>query len=332
MRRDRRPLTRGASAAALALQIACGGTPTVPTAPPSSSAQASSAPARIDVTRASIGLLSIEAGGTLQLKATAVDGAGGQRDVTGTAVWQSSDPATAVVTSSGVVKGGQPGSAEIAATVEGVTGKVRVDIVGAAEIPRNCAAATLSSYETNVSPLENDVNFNVHTPYSDCRWTALDDASWLTVSGGSEPLFDPGRSGNGYLTLLAAANDTLSPRVARVTVTFTDGTTLVHTLTQAAPSCVFTLSPTERSAPYAATSGSFSVQANPPTCSWSVAPFHFDPAWNFSATGSGIGTGTVNYAVNPTPKNITSISFPIRIVGTNPLDPPAVFMVRLKNP
>lgn len=273
--------------------------------------------------------MTVEAGGSLQLKALAFDGAGASRDVTETAIWQSSDPKTAVATSTGLVKGGQAGSVDISATVDGVSGRVRIDVTAMLATPRNCAAATLSSYAASFTPFADVIDTTVVTPFPDCRWTAKSDSPWLTGDGAT--FYDPGRSGDGRIVFNVADNNTLAARVAHLTVTFTDGKTLVFTVTQAAPSCVFVLSPAERSAPYAAISGSFDVQASPSTCSWTawIDP-RISPVWNLRASGGGTGVGSVTYSVNP-PANHTRISFPIQIRGANPLDPPAVFWLRLTN-
>ena len=282
---------------------------------------------------ASAGALTLPPGGSLQLKAIAIDGAGGQRDITSMVTWQSSDPEKAVATPSGLVKGGMIGAVDVSATLDGVTGKASIDI---RLPPTNCAAATLSENSVSVTPFNTVVWASVTTPSSDCRWTAVSDSSWLNPGDwslwekGTGSLFDPGRSGDGSFSYTASANRTLSPRTARVRVSFRDGAVLEYTVRQDAPTCAVTIAPAERTVPYAATSGSFAVHVSPSSCSWK-AWIHpgIHPAWNLRASGGSVGDGTITYSANPTPTNLSSIAFWIHAVPSNPLDPPARFHLSL---
>lgn len=307
----------GVAAVAVLAQLACGGSPTNPSG---------STITRIDVSAAAAGALSVAPGQTLQLKAAATYVDGSQRDVTGMAVWQSSDPKTAVVSMSGMVTGGLAGAVDVSAALEGVTGKARVDV---ATPPPNCAAATLSSSSSSFTPFADVVQAQVLTPFSNCRWTARSDADWLTHGSPGSTFQDPGRSGDGWVVFNADVNNTLAARTARIVVTFTDGATLVHTVTQSPPTCVFALSPDTATWPLSGGEGSFSVQASPSSCAWTawVDP-RIDPRWNLHVSGNAVGSGTATYWVAPVIR--LSISFPIKISGSNPLDPPAVFTLRLQ--
>ncbi len=180
------------------------------------------------------------------------------------------------------------------------------------------------------------VRINVVTPFSDCRWTAMSDATWLNPGDqslwetGSGSFYDPGRSGDGGFSFTASANRSLAVRTARIRVTFTDATELVYTLTQGAPTCAITISPGERTAPYAATSGSFDVHVEPSTCVWTawIDP-RTSPVWNLHADGGGTGDGTISYSANPMTGNLSSIGFWIHVVPSNPLDPHARFHLSL---
>ncbi len=307
----------GVATVAVLVQLACGGSPANPS---------SSTITRIDVSAAAAGALSVAPGQTLQLKAAATYADGSQRDVTGMAVWQSSDPKTAVVGMSGMVTGGLAGAVDVSAVLEGVTGKVHIDV---AMPPSNCAAATLSSSSSSFTPFADVVQAQVVTPFSDCRWTATSDAVWLTHGGSGSTFQDPGRSGNGSIIFNAAVNNTLAARTARIVVTFTDGATLVHTVTQSPPTCVFSLSPDTATWPLSGGEGSFSVLASPSSCAWTawIDP-RIDPRWNLHVSGNAVGSGTATYWVAPVIR--LSISFPIKISGSNSLDPPAVFTLRLQ--
>jgi len=72
---------------------------------------------------------SIQAGGSVQLSATAKD-AGGATMSGITLTWTSSNPGVATVSSAGVVKGLAGGSAMVTATAQGVSGKAAVSVTG----------------------------------------------------------------------------------------------------------------------------------------------------------------------------------------------------------
>ena len=263
----------GAALVAVLAQLACSS----PTSPSSSTIT------RLDVSAAAAGALSVAPGQTLQLKAAATFADGSQRDVTGMAVWQSSDPKTAAVSMSGMVTGGLAGAVDVSATLEGVTGKAHIDV---ATPPSNCAAATLSSSSSSFTPFADVVQAQVLTPFSNCRWTARSDAAWLTHGSPGSTFQDPGRSGDGWVVFNAAVNNTLAARTGRIVMTFTDGVTLVHTVTQSPPACVFALSPDTATWPLSGGEGSFAVQATPSSCAWTawIDP-RIDPRWNLHVSG-----------------------------------------------
>lgn len=72
---------------------------------------------------------SFTAKSAVQLAATASLSDGTTRDVTGSAVWQSSNTAVATVTSSGMLSGIVVGSADVQATYQGVSGVVHISVV-----------------------------------------------------------------------------------------------------------------------------------------------------------------------------------------------------------
>ena len=115
-----------------------------------------------------------------------------------------------------------------------------------------------------------------------CSWTATSNAGWISVTSGATG------SGNASATYSVQAN-TAAARLGTLTVA---GQTL--TVSQAAPACSFSISPTQQAFGYAGGTGSVSVTAGP-GCSWS--------SWSNSAwitiTGgtSGTGNGAVSYSV-----------------------------------
>jgi uncharacterized protein YjdB len=79
-------------------------------------------------------------GETVQLKATAKDGAGSV--ISGTATWASSNSSVASVSSSGFVKGLAEGTAKITATISGVTGSATITVNAPVAPPPTTAACS----------------------------------------------------------------------------------------------------------------------------------------------------------------------------------------------
>ncbi len=99
---------------------ACGGNSSVtPTPPPTS-------PTLVSVTIT--GSLSVYAGLTTQLKATANYAKGTPLDVTNQATWASATPAVATISPSGILKGVSTGTADITASYQNVTGTLHVTV------------------------------------------------------------------------------------------------------------------------------------------------------------------------------------------------------------
>jgi probable HAF family extracellular repeat protein len=85
------------------------------------------------------------------------------------------------------------------------------------------------------------------------------------------------------------------------------------TLTVAnAPPCTYSLTPNSGSVPAAGGSGSFSVSTGP-TCAWT--PSVSDPGWISVTSGSGPGSGTVNYTVTQPNNNAASRTGTITVAG-----------------
>ena len=117
-----------------------------------------------------------------------------------------------------------------------------------------------------------------------CAWTAVSNASWLTVSGGG------GGTGSALVTFNATANTATQSRTATITIgaeTFT--------VTQNASACAFSISPTTQTVAAGGGNGSATVTTTT-GCSWTAAS---SAAWitvTTGATGSGAGTATFTIA------------------------------------
>jgi hypothetical protein len=149
----------------------------------------------------------------------------------------------------------------------------------------NQAAATCTyaiSPTSQAAPVQGG-SFSVQvTAQAWCNWTATSNASWITVTGGSSG------AGNGTVTVSVAANSG-GPRTGTVTIA---GQT--YTVTQAAATCTYAISPTSQAA--ATQGGSFSVQVTAQAwCTWTATS---NVAWiTVTSGGSGTGNGTVNVSV-----------------------------------
>lgn len=123
--------------ALLVVWTGCSGAPSRPSLPePPVAPPAQPAPvvpvATLAITSAETTPLTL--GHDRRFTAVLVDSAGTAKDVTATASWQSSNQAVATIADSGVVKTRGIGGVEIEATVNGVTGRVPLD-VGPPELP-----------------------------------------------------------------------------------------------------------------------------------------------------------------------------------------------------
>jgi hypothetical protein len=122
-----------------------------------------------------------------------------------------------------------------------------------------------------------------------CTWSASSNASWITLTGATSG------TGNGTVPYSVAPNGTSSQRNGTVTIA---GQTF--TITQAAMSCTYSLTPTSRSMTAAGGSNTTSVTA-PSGCAWTAVSS--DTSWltvTGGASGSGNGVVTFNASANQT--------------------------------
>jgi len=119
------------------------------------------------------------------------------------------------------------------------------------------------------------------TTASGCSWTASSNASWITITSGSSG------TGNGTVGYAVAANSTSSQRTGSATIAGQ-----VFSVTQAAGTCSYLISPTARSHGGGAESSTVAVTTG---CSWTASS---NASWITITSGSsGTGNGTVGYSV-----------------------------------
>jgi hypothetical protein len=126
----------------------------------------------------------------------------------------------------------------------------------------------------------------VVTTSTGCNWTAASNASWITISSGSNG------SGNGTVNFLVAANTAAAPRTGTLTIAGQ-----IFTVTQAGSSCTFSISPTSQDV--SVNGGSDSVTVTTATgCDWTVLS---NASWltiTSGATGSGPANSNYTVAAN----------------------------------
>ena len=125
-------------------------------------------------------------------------------------------------------------------------------------------------------------SLTVSTP-AGCSWSASSASGALTFQNGT------GRTGSGSLTFAVAAHTSTTARTLTGTVAG-----LTFTVSQAAASCTYSISPAGTSAPAAGTSGSITVTTQA-GCAWSASSGNSDLTFQ-NGTGR-TGTGSVTYTV-----------------------------------
>jgi hypothetical protein len=148
------------------------------------------------------------------------------------------------------------------------------------------AAAASCSYSLSSSSLSMGAtatvgSVNVNTG-AGCAWTAVSNASWITITSGSVA------SGAGSVVFAAAANTSTTQRIGTLTI---GGQTL--TVTQAAASCTFAIDSTSATVSASVGTGTINVSAAS-GCAWAAQS---GASWITINSGvSGNGSGSVIYS------------------------------------
>jgi hypothetical protein len=256
-------------------------------------------------------------GETLQLFAQAKYADGTTSDVTNVALWQSSNPVIATVSSQGVLTGAAEGAVDVSAIYQTVAGSLHSEIRNA-----GCDATTVAPVALTFSAFGTSSGIvQVRTPLSDCRWTARSDADWLRFQ------FDPGRSGSGNFTYEVPANSNPAPRSAHILVTVA-GVQVVHTVTQERPaSCSYVVKPENRTFTASGGNGFFDVVTTPPDCTWRASVPSFFGVRITGGTGA-TGAGRVTYTADPNPYTFP-VDATISVAGLSGANPAGVHKVHV---
>jgi hypothetical protein len=255
---------------------------------------------RIDVGVLGSGVATVAPGQTLQLYAQAVDAAGSKLDVTNLAQWKSASDAVATVSAGGLLTGVAEGASTVSASYGSVTGTMSAQIAQLCAVSLSPAGLVFNAL--GFVPCSDD-NAQYGQPIavtaakSTCTWVASSDVPWLGMDCyARRQVWDPRVQGNGPLAYAPAVNTTQTVRTGHITVTFNDGSTLVHTVTQEGTRCLYSFSPAESTLPHNGGSGAFDLTVTPASCDWVISGAS---ELTLSAR-SGIGSQHITYEdLNP---------------------------------
>jgi Big-like domain-containing protein len=278
-----RPMRAAVTAAVAIALSACGSkTPTAPAITISS----------LRVAVAGNGSTTLAPGDTRQLVATAAQSDGTALDVTNLAAWQSSSPATATISSTGLLAAAAEGSVDVSATYKDARGTLHADVRLTCSISVTPTASAFTAFGGSAV-------VNVSVTSSACRWTARSDTSWLPF------VFDAASPGSGSFTLPVPPNSTTSARTATVFVQSATGESATLTVTEDRPAgCSYVAQPEEIVFTASGGTGQFNVIATPGDCRWNtvntLASLGVSITSGFGATGNGTVRYTVQAHVRPT--------------------------------
>jgi hypothetical protein len=262
-------------------------------------------------------------GGHLQLWALATYSDHSSKDVTNTAAWQSSNPSVATISRDGVLTAAVEGSVDIMAAVEAVSGSLRATIQRS-----GCNASILSPAVLTFNAFDHNAQLAVSTPQPDCRWTAKSDADWIRFGGTDRTTFDPGQSGTGALWYGVLANNYPEMRTGHVIVSFTDGSQVLHSVTQERPiSCSYVVTPDDGYFHASGGVGSFDVATTPRDCRWTATANYDFYGVRLTSSSSGIGAAHVTYVV--TQNSAYEREGSIVIAGLSGVNPSAVHKIHI---
>lgn len=314
-------LVRFTVAAVASAVLACGGgsspsTPVQPTPPPVPTTPAVTL-SSIVVGVAGNAPAAIAPGDRLQLFAQAVYSDDSRADVTNTALWQSSNPIVATVSSGGVLTGAAEGSLDVNATYLGRSGSLHADV------QKPGCLVTLSPPSLSFSAFGASATVQVTTSDSTCRWTAKSDASWLPFS------YDPNRSGNGAFSYTVPGNSTTQPRTGNIVVSVVGAPSVSHVVQQERPlGCSYVVTPDHITFPGSGGTGAFDLVTTPGDCQWTVTNNGSYLGVRLTGPASGTGNAHLTYTVPSNPYS-SDMSTTIEVRGLSGLNPPGVHTVTI---
>ncbi len=177
-------------------------------------------------------------------------------------------------------------SGTISITPSGGTPQV-LTITQAAQIITATITLTPSSVAAPASTSNGTIQ--VMSTNQSLTWTAVSSNSWLTITQGATG------TGNGSFQYSAAGNPSAASQTATITVTPSNGTAGVLTVTQAGGT--LTISPTNATAKPAGDTGTIAVSTDDSALQWTATKTE---AWiTITAGATGTGTGSVQWTAAP---------------------------------
>ena len=277
-----------------------------PPAPPTTPTPTTSA-VQVRASGDASGLL--EAGQTRQLVATATLSTGSTSDVTQQATWQSSTPAVAAVSSTGLVTALAEGDADISAIYQNVRGNLGVGVR-----PVRCAVS-ISPATAGFGPFGGAGSVQVQVSAASCRWSARSDAPWLPL------VFEPAGPGSGSFGYTAPANSTTAPRTANIVVTTATGESALHAVTvDRTTGCSYVTDPEEAVFTASGGTGQFRVITTPNNCQWNLVNGMQALGVQITSGFSGTGAGQVRYSVQAHTRDVDADGY-LEIAGLSGANP-----------
>ena len=204
---------------------------------------------------------------------------------TGCAWTASSSAAWITVTGGGTGSGPGTVSMSVAANTASTQRSGLVTIAGQVFSVTQAGASTCSysinPAGTNTAATGGTASISV-TAATGCAWNAASTAAWIMVSSGANG------NGNGTVGLTIAANTALTSRTGTVNL---GGQ--VFTVTQAAATCTYTVTPTTLSVPAFGLTSALTVGTGA-SCSWAPSGV---PSWITMSTATRTGSGQLAYTI-----------------------------------
>jgi hypothetical protein len=152
-------------------------------------------------------------------------------------------------------------------------------------VPGGTCAFTVNPMTPSVPSGGGGVTVGVTAP-SNCAWTAVSNASFITITSGA------GGSGNGTVMLLVAPNPGATSRTGTLTIA---GQTVTVSQAGTTASCTFSLSISSATLTAVGGTQAIGVTASAPTCAWTAQS---SATFVTIASGSpGTGNGTVTLGI-----------------------------------
>ena len=126
------------------------------------------------------------------------------------------------------------------------------------------------------------------TAGSSCAWTAISNASWITIQSGASG------TGNGSVSYRADVNTATIARTGTLTIA---GATVTVTQAAATPACSYSITPTSNTLPSSGGSGTVRV-TTADGCGWTARANDSWIALTSAATGTGSGSVTYGAGAN----------------------------------